>query len=274
MANLWSRSKRPFRDTWIRCLKSDKNLQISDTTIPGLYLRYSAASGKKVFYLGYKIKGTRIHKNLLIGRYGDFELDEIRGRAIKFRQQLTDGIDPKSKIEEETKKQQKVGAKKIKVKELFPQYMEQYAKPHKKANTVISNEAHIRLYINPVLGNMYITELKLPTLINFYNDLAKKTSFSTANKVIWLILSFWNWCEKFECLPLNSNPCGKIDKKKNPKIKYEILDIDGYRKMFQALEVGPQKIFPSHQGFDADRMQIFRNHGFTENRGQIRTQSA
>lgn len=65
--------------------------------------------------------------------------------------------------------------------------MEKHAKEHKKTSTVESNEAQIRLYINPRLGNMYVTDLKLSILIDFYNNLVKKTSHSTASNVIKLL---------------------------------------------------------------------------------------
>lgn len=46
---------KPFRDTWIKTLKSDKILQISDGTIAGLHLRYSPFTDKISFYLGCHI---------------------------------------------------------------------------------------------------------------------------------------------------------------------------------------------------------------------------
>lgn len=45
MAITWECYKKPFKDQWIRVLKAETNQQISDTTIPGLYMRYSATTG-------------------------------------------------------------------------------------------------------------------------------------------------------------------------------------------------------------------------------------
>lgn len=248
MQTRWKCYKKPFRDTWIRNIKSDVNLQISDTTIPGLQLRYSAKTGKKVFYLAYYVKATNTRRNIQVGKYIDFSLCDIRKRALDIRQKLANGRDPVLDIRTETAQLQAVEAKKVKVKVLFHEYMEKYAKGHKKPRTIESNEGQIRLYIEPKLGDMYVTDLKLPILIDFYNDLAKKTSFSTANKVIWLISSFWNWCEQYEYLPLNSNPCSRIEKRKNPKIKYQILNKEGYKRLFEAVDAGPTES-PYHPRF-------------------------
>ena len=67
MANQWKCYTQAFRDTWIRSLRSDVNLQISDGGIPGLFLRYSAATNRVRFYLGCKIKGKKC--NILLGQY-------------------------------------------------------------------------------------------------------------------------------------------------------------------------------------------------------------
>lgn len=241
MQTAWKCYRKPFRDTWLRTLKSDINLQISDTTVPGLCVRYSARTGNKVFYLAFIDKGTNIRRNIKLGSYPTFGIPEIKERAMELRKGRERGIDIDRQEREELAKRQESEAKKIKVKDLFPVYLDKYAKEHKKASTVESNKSQIRLYIDPVLGNMYVTDLKLPILIDFYNNLAKKTSHSTASKVIWLISSFWNWCEKYEYLPLNSNPCARIDKKKNPKIQYKILNKDEYKRLFVAFEVGSKE---------------------------------
>ena len=238
MAITWECYKKPFKDQWIRILKASTNQQISDTTVPGLYMRYSATTGRKVFYLGCRIRGTSTHRNILIGRYGDMNVEDVRTKATILRKQLTEGYDPMQELRERRIREREAAIKKRKVSDLLQEYIDKCAKVTKKPATVTTNISQKRLYIDPVLGDMYAADLKLPILIDFYNDLAKKTSFSTANKVIWLISHFWKWCEKYEYLPLNSNPCARIEKKKNPKIKYTLLDIDGYKKLFKALDDG------------------------------------
>lgn len=81
MRTEWQCTTRLFKDQWIKCLDGTCNMQISDGTIPGLYLRYYAKSKKISFYLGYRNVITRQHKNMLIGRYSDFKLAEVKQRA-------------------------------------------------------------------------------------------------------------------------------------------------------------------------------------------------
>ena len=59
MAEQWKCYTKPFRDTWIHLLHSDVNLQVSDGTIPGLFLRYSAATRNIRFFLGCKIDNKK-----------------------------------------------------------------------------------------------------------------------------------------------------------------------------------------------------------------------
>lgn len=67
-------------------LKSDIDLQITDAALPGLQCRYSAASGRKVFYLGYRVRGSYQQKHMRLGTLAEFSLNEIRARAIQTKQ--------------------------------------------------------------------------------------------------------------------------------------------------------------------------------------------
>ena len=77
-------------------LKSDIDLQITDAAIPGLQCRYSAATGRKVFYLGYRVRGSYQQKHMKLGSLAEFSLNEIRARAIKTKQDIANGLDPQA----------------------------------------------------------------------------------------------------------------------------------------------------------------------------------
>lgn len=234
----WKCYKKAFGDTWIRSLKADTNLQISDTMVPGLYLRYSCATDRIAFYLGCRIKATKQHRNILLGKYGDFSIKDIRERAIDLRKRILDGYDPMQDAAEKRKQAEEEKAHNITVKELFPQYIEKYAKQNKKPITVKWNEGQYRNDIEPEFGDMIVGDLKLSLLQDAYDKWAARTSYSSANKLIALISSFWNWCEKYEYLPNKSNPCHLVTKKKNAKMEYQILGIPEYKRLFAALDDG------------------------------------
>ena len=238
MQTQWKCYKKIFGDTWIRALKANTNLLVSDTRIPGLHLRFYSATKNVAFYLGYAIKGTRTRRNMMLGKYGDFTLKEIRDRALKFRQQVTDGRDPMAAQVEERKKAEQENKQRAKVKDLLDLYFEKYSKVHKKPSTQKTDKGQINLYLKPILGELYINELDLPTLIDFYDKIKEKTSFATANHGIMLVSSFWNWCERYKYLPINSNPCRHVPKGKNKKIEIKPLDLDEYKKLLAAIEQG------------------------------------
>ena len=71
MAEQWKCYTKPFWDTWVHLLHSDVNLQVSDGTIPGLFLRYSAATRNIRFFLGCK-PGSHLRTHFLINRLSFF----------------------------------------------------------------------------------------------------------------------------------------------------------------------------------------------------------
>ena len=234
----WKCSTRQFRDTWIGCLKADSNLQISDGTIPGLYLRYSAATHKIKFYLGYKIRHSTKRRNLLLGRYGEIKLPELKEQALELRKQISRGQDPMFVQEEERKQVEKEEEKKIKMAVLFEEYMNKYAKIHKKPSTQVSNKAQFKLYVGPKFGHKYMTDIEDRHINNAYADWVQKTSFSTANKALSLMSDFWNWCARNGYVPKGYNPCRDVKKGTNPKYIPKVLEPKEYKALFAALEQG------------------------------------
>ena len=238
--------KRNLTDYYVRSIKAAYDMQVSDTEIRGLQLRYYCRTGLKVFYLSYVVRHTLRQRNLMLGRYGEFSIKEIRMRAATFRQQIADCRDPMQEQIDGIKKQQDEGKKQVKVKDLFPEYMEKYSRIKKKKNTCKGEESQIRNYILPHLGEVAVSDLDLPTLTDFHNTIAKKTSFSTAGRTMALISSFWNWCERYKYLPINSNPCRHVETRKNEKMEYQTLDLDGYKKLFSMLGQGLKNEAPYH----------------------------
>ena len=233
----WKCYKRMFADAWIKSLKSDINLCISDTCIPGLQLRFYQKTGHISYYLAYKVRHSKIQRNLLIGKYCDFKLEEIRTRAIKFRQQISDGQDPVMDLIAEQKRKEEERVKRIKITDLLDMYFEKHCKVYKKPSSQRSDSFTIK-YIKAELGELFIADLDLPKLIDFYQKTAERTSFSTANHYIALISNFWNWCETYKYLPLNSNPCNKIPKGKNKKLVVKPLTLDEYKRLLDAIDDG------------------------------------
>lgn len=240
MSEKWICEKRIFKDTWIRALHSDTNMQITDGTIPGLYLRYSRLSHQITFYMGCLIKTTGQRKNLLLGKLQDYKnVEEVKDKAREWRKQILQGINPLGTYREEKKKQVIAESKKKRVSELFPIYTDKYSKVYKKPSTQKSNDEQYKLYLEPFFADMFIDEIEEQHISDAYVAWVKKTSFSTANKALSLMSSFWNWCESYKYVARNTNPCTHIKKGKNAKYKPQILNQEGYKALFSALDQGP-----------------------------------
>lgn len=230
--------RQSLTDYYVRSLKSKSDMQITDTQIHGLHLRYSASTGRKIFYLSYTLKYTRRQRNIRLGSYTDFSIKDIRYRALKYRQMVSDGRDPMQELQDERKRKEIELRNRKTVSELLDEFWDKYIVINKKRSSQRSDKGIIENSIRPALGKTFICELDLPTLIDFYNGVRKRTSASTANHHIALVSTFWNWCERYKYLPVNSNPCKLIEKGKNEKIEYAVLDEQGYRAFFDAVEQG------------------------------------
>lgn len=236
MAEQWKCYTKPFRDTWIHLLHSDVNLQVSDGTIPGLFLRYSAATHTIRFFLGCKINNKKC--NLYIGRYNDYSIKDIRNMAWNLRHKIAQGQDPR--IEKQEQQQKEQAARGEPFADMFEQYMDKYAKLYKKPRTQDANQSQYRLYLAPIFGKMYMRQIEEKHVMDAYAKWVKRTSFSTANKALSLLSSFWDWCESYKYVDRNTNPCKYVRKGSNKTYKPQILDQDGYRALSHALEVGPK----------------------------------
>ena len=236
MAEQWKCYTKPFRDTWIHLLHSDVNLQVSDGTIPGLFLRYSAATRTIRFFLGCKINNKKC--NLYIGRYNAYSIKDIRNMAWNLRHKIAQGQDPRLEKQEQQQKEQ--AARGEPFADMFEQYMDKYAKLYKKPRTQDANQSQYRLYLAPIFGKMYMRQIEEKHVMDAYAKWVKRTSFSTANKALSLLSSFWDWCESYKYVDRNTNPCKYVRKGSNKTYKPQILDQNGYRALSHALEVGPK----------------------------------
>lgn len=230
--------KHPLTETYIKRINEPNDLQITDSCIPGLQLRYSSATKRIIFYLCYNLKGTRIQRSFKLGRYGDYSLNEIRIKAIKCRQDIQDGLDPAAMFRERMKTTLANVAKKMKVADVYPIFLEKHSK-FKSTSTYKNDESFGRIHILPVLGKQQIDELDLPMIQDWYNNLKQNTTISTANHAVASLSSFLTWCEKYKHRPIKSNPCSLLDKERSTVQKqYHIFTEDEYLRLFAAIEKG------------------------------------
>ena len=238
----WQCTTKAFRDAWIKTLANIHNMQITDGTIPGLFLRYSAQTHKVSFFLAYRNKVTKQRRTFALGRYGEFTLTDIKARALETRRLVALGQDPVDTREKERKRIEDEQATKVTIDQAFEEYMEKYSKLYKKPSTQFSNKKEYELYIEPKFGGRFIRDIEERHVVDAYGEWVKATSFSTANKTLSLLSSLWNWCETYKYVPRGCNPCKYVKKGTNEKFKATVLDQDGYKRLFQSLDKGMEQI--------------------------------
>ena len=240
MSSIWMCGKRVFKDSWIRKLDAVVNMQISDGSIPGLYLRYYKTTGAVSFFLQCKVVATGKRKNIFLGKLSEFEsVDQVVQRARQWREKALSQSFAEMRVNSENLNQELLeGGLRKRFDETFMVYMDKYAALYKKPSTQHSNFMQYKLYIKPIFGDRYIESLQEKDVLDAYSNWVRKTSFSTANKVLSLVSSFWDWCESYGYLPRRSNPCCYVKKGTNAKYEPTVLSLDGYKKLFRVLDIG------------------------------------
>ncbi len=238
-------------DIYLRNLLREKeDMQITDVETPGFQIRYYHRSKMITFFFHYSIRFARKQYNMKLGTYPTLKLKEARTLAMDYKKLVLAGRDPV----DEMKMAAIARVKKTRlVKDVIAEYYEKYTLVYKKKNSQISDEGLIRRHVNPLLGSKKLTELTLSHINDFYTEVATKVSFSSANHALALVRHFWNWCERAEYLPLNSNPCKLIQKGKVAKLNYTILDADGYRRFFAAIEQAK-----THSNFNHNALRVIK----------------
>tara|TARA_A100001037_G_scaffold212857_1_gene190806 strand:+ start:190 stop:1542 length:1353 start_codon:yes stop_codon:yes gene_type:complete len=112
-------------DKLIRSFKYEGGWDVRwDDSVPGFGLRIYP-TGKKAFVLHYRPQGSQNKRLMVLGRFGaDLTVKQARETAAKHRAQIRDGVDP-------LQEKQRVAAAKT-FGELANQFIEEYAKVHKK----------------------------------------------------------------------------------------------------------------------------------------------
>ncbi len=242
-------SKQVLTAGFLSNLISVHDLQITDAALPGLQLRYSARTGRKAFYLWYRVRGTQKQRHIRIGSLTEFSLTEIRQMAIGLRKEIANGEDPQLARRERAKAAALREARRMKVKDLIPIFLEKHCKENNRHKTYLAHEGYCRNHIVPLLGDRHIEDLDLGMIQDAYDRVKNYGTASLGDHIIRVLSSFLNWCEKYNHRAINTNPCRHVQKAKMAKFKPTLLNPDGYKKFLsaldQALEIGtyaPQAI--------------------------------
>lgn len=249
--------KKKLTAEYLERIKSDNDLQVSDTEVPGYHLRYSKQTGRKVLYLHYilRLDGMRKERNLKLGMFPELSAPDARSEAIKYRGQILDGIDPMFERKERLRQVMGEQEKKIPLKTIMEKYLEEHSKPLKKPGTSKREFQLARKYVIPMLGNIPMDEINVRHLEKMHLTIGATTQVQ-ANHCLMFLSYFLNWCEKQEYRKLGTNPVRLIRKFKT-KGRDRVLSDEEYQHVFEVMDLGRRTNLLNPIGFDILAFIIF-----------------
>lgn len=184
------------------CKPSDTDQWIWDSELPGFGIRIQV-SGRKTYVARYRTH-DRVQRKLTLARCSDMPPDRARDLARKAFATVAEGGDPT--------KARRVEKDAPTMADLQDRYMNEHAKPFKKATSTRLDDANWRNHILPQLGKKKVKDLKRSDILSLHGSLSEKPA--TANQVLALLSKALNLCETWEWRPRNSNPCHEVKKYK------------------------------------------------------------
>ena len=203
----------------------EKLRELWDARVPGLCLRVSPA-GVRTWTFRYRPKDSVSFKRLSLGRYPDVGLALARTRALEQRVAVSGGADPQSE------RQAKRAAPTLTFDSLADDYLERYAKPHKRswANDALYLRAHVRPAWGPRSANK-ISRADAAELL----DAIAKTAPTSANRTQSILSRLFNWA--IESGLLEANPLARMPKRaRESAAKDRVLAPPEIKALWRALD--------------------------------------
>ena len=214
-----------LNDAMLRAIKPGENLaELWDVKTPGLCLRISP-TGVRSWTFRYRPKDSVSFKRLGLGRYPEVGLALARARAQEKRVEVAGGADPQGE------RKAKRGASALTFDSLADDYLERYAKSHKRswANDALYLRAHVR----PAWGQRPAKGIGRADAATLLDSIAKAAPTS-ANRTQSILSRLFNWAIESGLLELN--PLARMPKRAKEAAKDRVLGPDEIRIVWQALE--------------------------------------
>ncbi|MGN8160626.1 tyrosine-type recombinase/integrase [Salinisphaera sp. SWV1] len=191
-----------------------------DDTLPGFGLRVYP-TGKKAFVLSYRSGGRK--RLLTIGQYGHITLAEAITRARKTLATVLDGDDPV-----ETRRAQAQAAT---VNELAREYIELYAKRHKR--TWEKDEATLRNDVLPALGIQRLENVNRRDIATLLDRIVQRGAPIQANRTLACVRRMFNFAVERGLMDVS--PASHIRAPSPEAPRMRVLSDDEIAEFWQAL---------------------------------------
>jgi len=188
-----------------------------DTAVPGFGVVVQP-SGRKSFALFYRSRdGTQRKPSL--GVFGSMTVEQARELARDMLAKVRGGEDPSLS--------RKMARASSTVGELADRYLDEYARPRKKASSVKMDELNLKKHVRPRFGSRKVTSMTAPDIQSMHH--AMHETPGAANRTVALLSKMFNLAEKWGLRAQGTNPCAHIERYPEKKIHRDLTEIETAR---------------------------------------------
>lgn len=199
-----------------------------DSNVRGFCVAVSE-KGRKLFVLYRKVQGRP--ERISIGTWPEVPVEAARREAKDLIGQIIRGENPAE--------QRRTARGEMTVGELFHQYLDLHARPHKKPRSVSEDENNFRRYLTP-WENRKLSTIYRRDVQRLHARLGDKHGICPANRTLALLSTMWN--KAIEWGWSGISPVRGI-KKFPEKARKRFLRPDEMQKFFEALASEPNMTF-------------------------------
>lgn len=221
-------SKENFTKSYLEGLPPappGKRVWYHDTKVPGLAIQVTA-TGTKTFYLYRWIDGKP--EKLRLGAFPATTVEQARQVANKGLGEIALGNNPADS--------KRINRAEWTLQDLFDDYLERHAKPHKKSWK--GDEAQFRRYLTSWVGRK-LSKIKKAEVKALHVDVGEQHGHYAANRLLALLRAMFNYGIRERDLEL-SNPAVGITAFKEEDRKRRLMP-DELPKFFEALAEEPNE---------------------------------
>ena len=194
-----------------------------DTGTPGFGLRV-ASSGRKSWVLMYRVRGDKRLRRETLGTYPTLTLADARDQARADLRAAVKGQDPAA--------EKKADREADTFGDLATQYMEKYAKKHKRS--WFKDEQALKRDLLPRFRHRKAASIQRREAIGLLEEIADRGAPVGANRTLEIMRRIYNWGIEREIVSLN--PCQRIKKIGVERHRERVLNDDEIRAVWTAFE--------------------------------------
>jgi integrase len=225
-------AKRDFTDRFLKSIKpaeTGKRVVIYDAQIPGFGIRvtdHCTDDNKGAFVLISRFPGSSNPAPRRIGDYPAMTLAKAREIAREWREDIRQGIDPKTKEEARRRELERMRA------DTFRAAFETYAEEKlSKLRTGDAVAAAVRKYAFPSLADRPLKEIKRREVLDMLKGIAKTYPIA-ANRVSAYVKTFFLWAVNEELI--EDSPAASIKRPSEENERDRVLQHSEIRAIWHA----------------------------------------